>query len=195
MIAAIVVEFAERLNRGGFEHLLGGSFASGTWGESRATNDADFSIWLSVDQIDDLIHALGDRYHLEGGEARAAIEGREEFAMFQVLDTEEAFKFDLFIAGRTSIDREAQGLARQIPLIPEHPVLTACPEHIFVLKLRWYEAGRRQSRQQWRDLIGIARTTRTLDRGLIARWSSEFGVRTLAEDILAQADHATPGSN
>ena len=76
---------------------------------------------------------------------RSALADRAEFAMFQVLNMDEAFKFDLFIAGRTPLDAVAQTRAIRVSLGAGEPILTACAEHIFVLKLRWYDAGRRAS--------------------------------------------------
>lgn len=49
--APLVADFAARLESAGFAYLLGGSFASSAWGQPRATNDADFSIWLEEDRV------------------------------------------------------------------------------------------------------------------------------------------------
>lgn len=119
---------------------------------------------------------------------RHAIQDRAEFASCQVMHMEEAFKFDLLIADRTPIDAEAQARALPFDIGAGAPILTACPEHIFVLKLRCYDATRRQSERQWRDLFEIARVSRDMDRALIARWSAEFDLASLAAEILAEAD-------
>lgn len=47
----IVATYSAFLTALGVEHIVGGSLASSAWGEQRATNDADFLVELSAQQL------------------------------------------------------------------------------------------------------------------------------------------------
>jgi hypothetical protein len=170
-----LAEFCRRLASANIPYLVGGSVAAGMWGHPRQTNDVDVEVWIDTDSATRFLAAFEERYVVFKDAFRAAIFGSEPFASFQVLDTELVLKFDCFVQGKSPMDAEAHGLARTLD-VGGTAVRFACPEHILIQKLRWYELGHRSSERQWRDIQGIVRVTTDIDWELVERWANTCGV-------------------
>lgn len=179
----LVADFCERLDHAGIRYVVGGSIASGIWGEPRYTNDADIEVWLSSENSRAFRHTLGEDYEISETDLVEALNTRDEFASVQALNIKWFFKFDCFVGNRTSIDEEAYGRSKLIEIVPGRKVRVASPEHIVVQKLRWFNAGNRVSEKQWRDLSALANVQLDMDWALVDRWVNEFGLLELAREL------------
>ncbi len=184
----LLVEFSRRLGRADIPHLIGGSIASSLYGDYRLTNDVDLELQISGERVDGLVEVLGEPFSVSRGEIEDALRDPGPFASFQVLHTDEVFKFDCFLHGRAPFDAEAFARSQVYDFPPYGSLRFASAEHIFVQKLRWFDLGRRTSERQWRDLVGIARAAQTFDRTLATRWASSVDLADLAAETLAEAD-------
>lgn len=187
----IIVDFCRRLEKVGIQYAIGGSVASSLWGEPRATNDADFEIWLDVQNAKTFVGALEDSYNVYLPEVEEAIEAREEFPCVQALNFKEIFKFDCFIGDRSPISKEAYEKSRLVEILPGEPVRVAAPEYVIVQKLRWFRIGNFVNKTQWHDLISVASVTKDLDWSLIYRWANVFGLEELARDLKGEDEGRT----
>jgi len=181
-LAQTIVRFCKRLEAAGIPYLIGGSVASGIWGESRQTNDVDVEIWITADTVASFMAAFDETYIVSEEELISGLESAEEFASVQVLDMDVVLKFDCFLQKSRGIDNEALEHSVWVPLNGTS-VRVACPEHILVQKLRWYELGNRVSERQWRDISGIIGVTRNLRWELIERWANAYGVAHLISEL------------
>jgi hypothetical protein len=142
----------------------------------------DVELWLSDVNASSFLQALSEPYYVSAQELTDQLASEDEFRMVQVMHLDEAFRFDCFLQGRTPMDSEAHAMKRSIELLPGKPVFIACAEHIFVQKLRWYDAGRRVSERQLRDLSALA-STAPLDWARVFRWAAMFRLEDLAASI------------
>jgi len=89
--ALIVAEILESL---GIPYLVGGSVASGIWGETRYTQDIDLVADLRESQIERLINAFSPRFYISEIAIREAIELGYSF---NLIDHQTGWKIDIFI--------------------------------------------------------------------------------------------------
>ena len=183
----IVATYSSFLAGLGIRHLVGGSLASSAWGEQRTTNDADFVIELTPARVDAYLGALSAGFHVEEGELREALQSREPFAAFQALYEPVVFKIDNFIA-QGEWEREQLDRAHRLRIWEDVEVPFASPEDTLIAKCRWFDLGNRASDRQWNDLLRLYEVqSGRLDRDLIERWLSEFGLLDLWGEIQKQA--------
>jgi len=168
----------------GVKYLVGGSVASGVWGEPRQTNDVDIELWLPAECIEPLLKGLEQSYAFAKAEVEAVSSQPQPFEAFQIIDSVSVLKFDCFVQGASPIDGETYERGREVPFGP-CTVRVACPEHILIQKLRWYELGRRVSERQWRDITSIVQSQRNLDQALVLHWASLSGVSDLAKELFS----------
>lgn len=183
----IISDVCARMAAAHIRCLVGGSVAAGVWGEPRQTNDVDVEVWLDDANASKFVQALPDPYHVSRREVEEALALRDEFRVIQVMHTEEVFKIDFFLQGRSPIDEEAFARAVQVELKPGSTVPVACPEHILIQKLRWYNLGNQVSERQWRDMIAIAQVSAELDWKLVERWAGLFNLGELLTELRAAA--------
>jgi hypothetical protein len=165
----------------GLNYMVGGSFASSTWGRSRQTNDLDLILELPESRVDDVVKAFEPTYSLSRVEVDRAIETRGEF---QLLDDEGYFKVDVFILKDTPFDRSAFSRRTVRRLMNEVVAPCSTSEDIVVQKLHWYDLGHRVSDSQWNDVISVIETRHDLlDFQYMSKWAAELGV----EELLSKA--------
>ena len=181
-LSEVITDFCERLAHAELRYLIGGSVASGVWGEPRQTNDVDLEIWLNHANKARFLEACQPPYYASAKEVDESIDLRHEYRIVQVLQMDEVLKFDCFLQGLSPIDEDAYAHAVMTELEAGHPIRVACAEHILVQKLRWYEAGNRVSERQWRDILSVARVTAALNWELVGQWCGLLGL----EDTLAE---------
>jgi hypothetical protein len=182
-ISSLIVDFCSRLDSAGVPYLIGGSVASGIWGEPRQTNDVDIEIWLTSENIEPFLSMLRDDYLVSESEAHAALKSSEEYPSIQALNVEEAFKFDCFVERDTAANTEALAQVEKVEVEPGIFLNFACAERILIQKLRWYKLGNRVSERQWRDLRSIAKKTLNLDWLLVAKWAVVYGVVDVLDEL------------
>jgi len=182
-ISDLIIDFCGRLDAAKVPYLIGGSVASGVWGEPRQTNDVDIEIWLTRENLDNFLSALQPTYLVSEDDAKNALDTIEEFPSVQALHIEEALKFACFVENESAANVEALSKAVKVEVQPGIYLNFACAERILVQKLRWYELGSRVSERQWRDMLSIAKKTVDLDWVLVSKWAESYGVSQVMTEL------------
>lgn len=160
--------------------MVGGSFASGAWGEPRQTNDIDIVVRLGRNGAACLQKSAQPLFQLGEMEMGEALESKAENASFQMLHTEALFKIDAFILSTEEFVQSAFDRKQKIEIVPGLYANCASPEDMVLQKLRWFELGNRVSDRQWNDLVKILEIQRdTLDNSYIDGWADRLGLSKL----------------
>lgn len=178
---------AEALDRLGVGWYVGGSVASGAFGEFRATNDVDVVADLHVPDAEPLVAALGEDYYADLDAIRSAILRR---ASFSAVHYGTMLKIDVFVMRARAYDRQALGrrVMRRVGPADAASIPLASPEDVILAKLEWFRAGGGISERQWRDVQGVLRVQSTgIDVTYLRSWAAELGVQDLLERALAEA--------
>ncbi|HZL98979.1 MAG TPA: hypothetical protein VFD43_01900 [Planctomycetota bacterium] len=178
-----------RLDRLEIDWVVGGSYASSTFGESRTTQDVDLLIRLRPGQLEGLIEDLRGAYYVPVDSARQAAAARGSFSIID-LGSSPNRKFDLFICAERPLDQEDFQRRRLIRLTsdPDSWGYVSAPEVVILRKLDWYRRGGGVSDQQWRDVLGVLKVqSGRLDLDFIRRMSAALGVSELLDRALVQS--------
>lgn len=162
-------------------YMIVGSFASTVHGEPRTTQDLDIVIDPTSATLEHLLaHIDKDAFYVDPDTARDALRRR---AMFNIIDTRNAWKIDLVVRKDRPFSHEE--LARR----SEQDILgvvvpTATAEDTVIAKLEWSKQG--ASDRQLRDVSGILRVGGdNIDRAYIARWVAALGLEDQWERALS----------
>ena len=147
-------------------YMLTGSFASSYHGAPRSTQDIDFVISPTSDQLRSFVRLLPDtEYYVD---EEIALDARLRETQFNVVDIVTGWKIDLIIQksrsfSRTEFDRRVsvdfQGIRMYV----------ATAEDVLLVKLEWAKLG--QSQRQIEDAAGILRIRAgDLDKSYIKHW-------------------------
>lgn len=155
-----------RLEAAGVPYMLTGSFASSYHGRPRATQDIDFVIAPSRDQLHGLLQSLPpEQYYAEEA---AALDALQHESQFNVIDLATGWKVDFIIrkSRRFSLvefDRRTRVELAGLTLF------VATVEDVILAKLEWAKLG--GSVRQIEDVAELL-TVRgsALDRGYLDRW-------------------------
>lgn len=171
------------------DYMVGGSFASGAWGEPRHTNDIDVTVDLmTMEQAMSLANRAAPEFTLSIAEMESVVSRRKENEAFQFLHNEFLFKADLFILTDFPFAQSAFSRRMLIEVLPGVDAHCATAEDVMLRKLLWYELGNRVSDRQWNDIVKVAEVQgSTLDAGYIREWAGELGVAELLEAALNEA--------
>ncbi len=149
----VVLDVVGRLDRLGIRYVIGGSLASSTHGEFRASADADILIELSHDRVKDLVHAFEAEYYVS---ETAAADAVMRHTSFNVIHLVTMFKVDLFVKGSRRLTESQMGRRMQATVgSPPTAVYMSSPEDTILCKLDWYRKGGGVSDIQWRDVVGV----------------------------------------
>jgi hypothetical protein len=154
------------LETAGIPYMLTGSFASSYHGLPRATQDIDFVISPTSDQIRALVRTLPpDEYYID---EKAALDALGQEGQFNVIDLTTGWKVDFIIRktrpfSRLEFERrgeiEFQGMS----------VTVATAEDIVIAKLEWAKLG--QSQRQIEDASGVLKMrAEELDFEYLREW-------------------------
>ena len=158
-------------------YLVGGSVASGIWGEIRYTQDIDLVVDLQAHQVESLVTAFSPRFYL----SEVAIQ--EAIALgtsFNLIDNDTGWKIDLFILTSDPF-QQSRFQRQQIIAIDEagNTVNISSPEDTILQKLIWYDMGQKQSTQQWRDILGMIKLQQSsLDLAYLRQWAEVLNLVT-----------------
>ncbi|MBI3181727.1 MAG: hypothetical protein HYZ28_06255 [Myxococcales bacterium] len=169
----------------GVEYALGGSVATGLQGEPRATNDVDFAVRLSEQQVSRLATELGPDFAVDEEGLREAVRRRGSDNIFFLPS---ALKIDLFVRGGEPFDDSELSRRRLQPIRGDDRAWIATPEDNILRKLVWFRKGGEVSDRQWRDVLGILRLPgHVLDWDYLRQWAPRLGVADLLERVASQA--------
>ena len=163
-------------------YLVGGSFASGIYGEFRATQDIDLLVDFAGIDPREFITSLIPTFFIDDVSVPRAI---SEAQSFNIIHRKTAFKVDIF----TRLgDFERQELARAISVEAyglSLQVKVASAEDCILAKLRWYEIGGRVSERQWNDMLGVIRIQRErLNLEYLTGWANKLGLTESLRKLL-----------
>jgi hypothetical protein len=146
----------------GVPWAIGGSVASGAYGEPRMTNDVDVIALLDVAAARKLGGLLGEDFYVDPDVAVEAVRAR---GSFNVIDTRSLLKIDVFVPSPGPLGEGQLSRRRTLQILPGlRPLPVLGPEDVVLQKLRWYQLGGETSDRQWRDLVAVlAQNRATLD--------------------------------
>jgi predicted nucleotidyltransferase len=175
------------LEKEGIRYVLVGSFASSIHGRYRATADIDILTEIKSEQVHPLFEALRDGFYLDETTMRNAVtQGRS----FNAIHFDSVFKVDFFVSrsdefALSQLDRRE---LRRISSESSESVYVATVEDTILAKLRWYRAGQETSSNQWQDVVGMMRTSRSnLDLEYLHTWSNKLGLTDLLQKAFDEA--------
>jgi len=185
--SAVLAGAVRVLDELGIAYLIGGSFASSAYGETRFTQDADIVIDLRPEQLETLAAKLEPDFYVDRGAMREALSERRSF---NAVHLDSAFKIDFFVLGNGLFDQEE--FRRRAPLQMPEPagatLVFKTPEDTILRKLEWYRSGGEVSEQQWRDVLGVLKfASDRLDQAYLDRWAATLGVSDLLHRAREQA--------
>lgn len=174
-----LAEVAAILDRQAVPFAVGGSIASGAWGEPRSTHDVDVLIRLEPGQIGPLVLELSKTFYVDEDSVRDAVRRCHAFNIIHLTYFQ---KVDVFVAGPGALDAAQleRAIPRELGPDPELRFPVTAPEVIVLRKLSWFDKGDRVSERQWRDVLAVLRVQRQrLDRGFMLSLARDSGLEPL----------------
>lgn len=165
--------FVDALEAVGVPYMLTGSFASGYYGHGRSTQDVDFVIMPTREQLRALVASFPDPVFYV--DLAAAMEALGERGQFNVLDRENAYKADFIIRKDGQFNQEE--FSRRTPAIVSGvPLMIATAEDVILSKLHWSKLG--GSLRQIEDAAGILELRAAqLDQAYLEGWVAKLGLQ------------------
>lgn len=169
-------------------YLVGGSMASALYGVARSTLDADIVADIRLEQVRELVAALGADFYADDEMISSAIEHRSSFNLIH-LNT--MFKVDVFIRKDRPFDQSQ--LDRRVEQVlatnPEQKAFIATAEDTILAKLEWYRMGGEVSDRQWRDILGVLKVQASrLDLDYLQNWADNLTVADLLQRALKESN-------
>ena len=169
------------------QYYVGGSVASGVFGEPRQTLDADIIAALFGRHVPLLAERLRSEFYVDEPTILRAIEHQTSFNLIH-LPT--AVKIDVYVSWRSEFARSQFTRRIRASLPPEMPleVYLATPEDTVLAKLDWYRQGGCVSDRQWRDVLGVLKVqAEALDRAYLRDWAQRLNLTDLLRRALDDA--------
>lgn len=176
----ILVENLERL---GLKHLVVGSTASSTFGESRFTQDIDVVVDLPAGRVTDFCAAFPqEQFYVSAAAVAATVRARPQF---NILHSKSGLKIDVFVASDSAFDRCQLQRSRQVQAFPDRIVTFASPEDVVRKKMDYFREG--GSDKHLRDIAGVLKVQGDrFDRDYVRNWAEQLDLSDIWQAILAQ---------
>jgi len=169
----VLRRFVDALEQSGVPYMLTGSFASAHYGHYRGTQDIDFVIMPTREQLRVLVESFpASTFYVD---MQAALEALRDRGQFNVIDRDNAYKADFIIKKDDSFNAEEFG-RRVSATVDGVPLMIATAEDVILSKLQWSKLG--GSLRQIEDAAGILdlRSER-LDRPYLEAWVERLGLQ------------------
>ncbi len=148
--------------------------------------DIDVAIQLDDDSAPSLLERCAAEF-FPNEDAVAAV---HDHSSFNVIDTENGLKVDLFVLGAGLLDQMQiqRRISVEIPDLPERLWVTS-PECQVLRKLDWYRETGMTSERQWRDVVGILRIQRGhLDYSFLESTAALLELDALLDQAISQTE-------
>lgn len=182
----ILLDVATRLDDLGIKWMLVGSWACSTWGRPRFTHDVDMLVALRADDIDALVTAVRDHYHVTHEMlADAIFRGTPA----NLIHMEAAEKVDVWVVGDDEY-AVASLARRRRATVSGACVWVSSPEDAILAKLRWLRMA--ESRQHYEDALGVATVQwDSLDLAYLRESADRLSLAEDLDRLLREAKQAT----
>lgn len=185
---AVVKCMVDVFDREGISYVIGGSFASSSYGDFRATQDVDFVADVREEHIPALMAALQADCYIDDEMIRDAI---QSVSSFNIIHLPTMYKADVFVKKPDEWADEEFRRRRTLNIEFDgttFPVFVVSPEDIILQKLNWYRLGGGVSDRQWNDIRGVLKTQDSnLDKEYLKKWAAVIHVTDLLERACTDA--------
>ncbi len=152
MIEQVLRAILPHLDRVGIPYLITGGIAATLHGRPRFTQDIDFVIAPTREQLDPLLDALDSDFVVNRDAAQAALARRAEFnAIHRAL----IFKVDFWFTTGDAFDTSRLARAKAVEVVPGLLARVATPEDVIISKLLWLRQGATERSEE--DVRGVLR--------------------------------------
>ncbi len=173
-------EVVARLEAVGVAYAITGSIASNYWGVPRLTHDIDVVVILPAGRVTEVVAAFADRYYVTESAAQDAV---RTASMFNVIDSSEGFKADLWTPTADEFTQALFSRRRRVELLPGVPAFVGSPEDVLLHKLVWNRLT--PSGRQIGDAAGIAAMQAGhLDYEYLKVWAAKQGTSDTLQLVL-----------
>lgn len=159
-----------RLEQAGIPYMLTGSFASSFHGVPRATQDIDFVVAPTADQLRTLAELLPKQeYYVD---LSAALDALQQEEQFNIIDLATGWKIDLIIRKVRRFSQE-EFERKEVVDFQGLKLAIATAEDIVIAKLEWAKLG--ESQRQIEDVADLLKIRATeLDHEYIRKWVEQL---------------------
>lgn len=179
-----VIEVFERL---GIAYRIGGSVASGYYGQYRATHDVDLVADLQAQHVVPFVTAFDPNAYLVV--EQTIFDAILHQSSFNIIDLRTMNKIDIFIQQQTPFAQQGQRRAQQVTLLPgARPLWMASAEDMILQKILWWQDGGGTSARQWNDIVQmLQRQAATLDRAYLQQTALDLQIAAVLQQAGADA--------
>jgi hypothetical protein len=184
-VLLLVTDALESLN---IMYCVGGSFASSTYGEPRATRDVDILVDFPSNKVALFVKQIGSDFFVQASDIYDAINiasSRSEDPLHRatcnLVHRNSFFRVDLFVSSGRAYDSAqiSRRIAQTVALNPERHAYFVSPEDIILIKLEWYRLSQGVLDRQWHDMLSVLATQAdTLDLSYLQHWAGYLAPKT-----------------
>jgi len=179
-----VKRIAAALEAAGVPYMITGSIAGAYHGLPRATQDIDVVIDPSTQTLQRFLAQFPEPDFYVSQEA--ATDALKHRAMFNIIELETGWKFDLIIRKNRAFSR-AEFERRQPRPGTAQAIYVTSPEDLILAKLEWAKTG--GSARQLEDVASILRIQGpTLDTSYIETWTKQLDIQDFWQQVKPYAN-------
>jgi len=160
------------LAQASIDYMLSGSFSAAYYGAARSTQDIDFVIHATPEQLRSFIGSLPPGHYY--ADLDSALEAQQHQSMFNVIDQATGWKIDFIIRKSRPYSQEEFRRRKQVTLHSVALFMTTAEDAV-ISKLEWAKLAK--SSRQIEDVAAILRAQREmLDQSYLQKWIAELGL-------------------